>query len=480
MRLETSLQQKQTLELRLAPQIIQSIEILQLPSLDLAAMIEKQLDDNETLEIDVDRHLDDEPKEDRSKDAEEAESAENLSEVEDILGTLESDLWESGSTRRASGGGGDRDRKMEAMQNTASPPTGLKESLERQLDIEADLDETHRRLAEEIIGNLDDDGLLMYPLEEILRALDTDDTLEQLEEALKIVQSLEPRGVGARSKIECIVLQLDPTDPRYALKRRFVEHHLKDFATNKIPKVARELNLTATEVTDLGHEIGHDVSIRPAANGSYDPTPVIRPDVVLEYLDGNYEVRLEDDYFPPLRVSASYMKLLSENRDDPNIREHVRRKVEQARWLIEAIEQRRNTLDKVCRKIIEYQRDFLDHGEKHLHPLKMQQIADEVGVHVSTVSRAISEKYIQTHRGIFPLKFFFTGGTEGADGEESTVAVKQIVKEIVDAEDKSRPLSDEEISKALEARGLDIARRTVTKYRRQLDIPSSRQRRVWT
>ena len=203
--------------------------------------------------------------------------------------------------------------------------------------------------------------------------------------------------------------------------------------------------------------------------------------MVVEWVDGEYEIRLMDDYFPSLKISPRYLKMLREHRGDPDVRDHIKKKIESARWLIDSIEQRQNTLQKVVRAIIHRQTDFLDFGVSHLRPLKMQEIADELGIHVSTVSRAISDKHLQSHRGIVPLKFFFTGGTESDDGSvESRMSVKQKVKEIIDAEDKRNPLSDEDIAKKLQDEGLSIARRTVTKYRKQLKAPSSRQRRVWT
>jgi RNA polymerase sigma-54 factor len=173
--------------------------------------------------------------------------------------------------------------------------------------------------------------------------------------------------------------------------------------------------------------------------------------------------------------------MLHDNRQDPKVREHVKKKIDSAKWLIESIEQRQNTLEKVVRAIVRRQTDFLDFGISHLKPLKMQEVADELGIHVSTVSRAIAEKYAQCHRGILSLKSFFTGGTESDDGTvESRASVKNKVQDIIDGEDKKNPLSDEDIAQTLRDEGLSIARRTVTKYRKQLNVPSSRQRRIWT
>ena len=203
--------------------------------------------------------------------------------------------------------------------------------------------------------------------------------------------------------------------------------------------------------------------------------------MVIDEVDGDYEVRLEDAYIPRLHISPHYRRMLAEEGQNPKVREFIKKKIESAKWLIESIEQRQSTLLRIVREIVSVQRAFFDFGLEHLKPLKMQQVADRVRVHVSTVSRALSDKYVQTPRGIYPLKFFFTGGTVSSDGTmESTVSIKQKVKDIVQREDKQHPLSDEEIARILKDElGLDIARRTITKYRKQLLIPSSRQRREY-
>jgi RNA polymerase sigma-54 factor len=478
MRLETSLQQKLQLQLKLAPQIIQSIEILQLAAVDLRDMVEQELAENETLEVDLASEPRDGEAEtvERSASDEEQSVAETMDRLEQLV---EGGYDWDGPPRPSWSYNGEKDRKLEAMQNTAARPAGLQDDLVAQL-VDVQAPPRLLALAREVIFNLSDDGLLMYPLEEILRTLDEDYSEEEAEAALSIVQNLEPRGVGARDARECLLLQLDPRDPRFTQKYRVVADYLEDWSKNRLPRMARELGLALPELQELLEELKSELSLQPGSRVGGEPSQYIQPDVVLEYVDGEYEIRLEDDYYPSLRVSPSYLRLLEQNKADPQVRELIKRKVESARWLIDAIEQRRNTLYKVCRRIVDYQRDFLDHGPKHLKPLKMQQVADDLEIHVSTVSRAISDKWIQTHRGIFPLKKFFTGATEGAAGTESTVAVKERVKEIIDAEDKASPLSDEDIATRLRAAGLSIARRTVTKYREALGVPSSRQRKVWS
>ena len=485
MRLDVSLQQKLQLQLKLAPQIIQSIEILQLPALDLKEMIDQELIENETLEIQENRE-ETEPSalDEANLESHEAKDYEETYERLDAM-IEEQAKYDFGSRRAAPSEDG-KDRKLEAIQNTAARTPRLQDHLISQLTF-AVIPDRLLPLVRGIIYSLDESGFLLYDLADVIRVLNSGldgeepYLLEEGEEALEFVQQLEPPGVGARDIREALLLQLDPAGERYAVKSQLIRNHLEDVNKNRLPKVAREMGLSIEEVDDLVKDIGH-LSPRPGSNHVSEDTHYITPDVVIEWVDGEYEVRLEDTYFPTLRISPRYLKMLHDHRQDPKVREHIKKKIESARWLIDSIEQRQNTLEKVVRAIVRRQRDFLDFGISHLKPLKMQEVADELGIHVSTVSRAIADKYGQCHRGIFSLKFFFTGGTEGEDGVvESRASVKEKVKGIIDREDKKSPLSDEEIAKQLQAsEGLTIARRTVTKYRKQLKIPSSRQRRVWT
>ncbi len=292
---------------------------------------------------------------------------------------------------------------------------------------------------------------------------------------------MEPRGVGARDLRECLLLQVTDDDPDAALQRTLIRDHLDDVKRNKLPRVAKAMGLEIAELYDLVHGLAR-FSTRPGAAYSGGPIRYIRPDVVVEWEDGEYCVRLINDYLPRIGLAPNVRKMLKEARNDPKVREYLKRKVDSAKWLIEAIAQRQSTLERVAKEIVKRQRDYLDFGVNHLRPLKMQEIADVLGIHVSTVSRAISDKHVQTPRGIVPLKFFFTGGTENEDGGiESRLSVKDRVRSLIDDEDKSKPYSDDQVAEELAKQyGLEIARRTVTKYRKALGIPSSRQRRIWT
>jgi RNA polymerase sigma-54 factor len=484
MRLDLSLQQRPELQLRLAPQIIQSIEILQLPALDLKDMIEEELLENETLEI----RDGPENRESTALDRANQESHENA-EFEAAYDRLERMVEEEGSysygSRRPELTEDGKDRKLEALQNTAAREPGLKETLIAQLTW-ASVPERLAPLVKAIIYSLDESGYLLYPLEEVLRIVNSNAeceepwTAEEAEAAIRIVQDLEPRGVGARNLAEGLLLQIGDDEEDAEVLRRLVRDHLDDVEKNRVPKIAHDLGISVERVNELIQRVSR-LDPRPGAALASTETYYISPDVMLEWEDGEYRVRLENGYIPALRISPRYLRLLHDHRQDPKVREHIKKKIEAARWLIDSIQQRQNTLERVVCAIVRRQRDFLDFGITHLKPLKMQEIADELSIHVSTVSRAIADKYVQTHRGIFALKYFFTGGTESDDGSvESRASVKQKVLAIIEAEDKANPLSDEEIADRLQKEGLNIARRTVTKYRKQLKIQSSRQRRVWS
>jgi RNA polymerase sigma-54 factor len=486
MRLEVSLAQKLSLQLKLAPQIIQSIEILQLPALSLQELVETALSENEALER-ADDATPEAPAEEQAapdarsetngRDGEEVEAiADTLDRLERLEAAADRD-WQDFGRRRAAAGG--EDPKFEAMNNTAAATTTLQDNLWEQFVL-LDPDEDDRTIGRQIIFSLDENGFLAYPLEDVLATpeLRSRFTIADLERVLAMVQRLEPKGIGARNLRESLLLQLDRRDPDREFKERIIRDHLEDAGKNKLPKIARDLNIPVTTVRELVEQIAA-LDTRPGSRVGGDRNAYIHPDVVVEWRDGRYEILLEDSFFPRIRVSPQYKELLS-NSDDPRVKDYVRKKLESAKWLVDAIQQRQNTLYRVCEEVFRVQRDYLDYGESHLRPLKMQEIADRVGIHVSTVSRAIADKWVQTPRGIVPLKYFFTGGAETNDGETmSRLSVKQRVKDLIAGEDRKNPLSDEQVADMLKEQGLDIARRTVTKYRKALKIPSSRQRREW-
>jgi len=473
MRMEYSLQMRPELRMKLAPQIIQSIEILQLPMLELQQRIKQELVENPVLEMEepVADLTQEEPttRDDRNKDGQDYEKVDSFEEVWEDYGS---------QTYRKTHSAGEKDKKLEAMQNTAARPASLQDYLASQLTL-MDLPDELRRAAENIVYNIDENGYLRFDLDAVGNSMDPPPAdSNTLEAALRIVQDLDPPGIGARDLKECLLLQLRDEQGDYTLERKLIENHLEDLSMNRYPKITKRTGCSMDALKQAKDFISR-LNPKPGAVFGGERPQYITPDVTVECVDGKYEIRLEDGYMPKLFVSPSYKRIMRDAKES-QARDYIRKKLSSARWLIDAIAQRRNTLYKISHEIVEFQRDFLDKGINFLHPLKMQTVADRTGVHVSTVSRAIADKYMQTPRGIFDMKFFFTGGMRNAQGTlTSRKSVKQRVLDVIASEDKHHPFSDDEITKKLQSQGFDIQRRTVTKYRKAMNILSSRQRRQY-
>ena len=473
-RMEISMQPRLEQRLKMAPQIIQSIEILQLPLMALQERIEQEQLENPVLELEEAADPDARETPAALTRAEAAEQTDKYSRIDAVSDDFHD--YFSQTTPRRPASDGDRDEKMEAIQNTPGRQPSLRDHLAEQLRF-LDLSARRREICEGVINNLDRDGRLAYSLEEIAESLDHPASAQEVGAALEVVQRLDPLGVGARNLVECLLLQLDPAEPDYALGREIALHHLEDIEANRFPKIAKE---TGRDIEDVKRAVAAVCMLHPAPGRLYDNevVPTVAPDVFVEFVDDHYEIRLDDSTLPRLRISQQYRELLSGKGVEAETRQFLQRKMESARWLIDSIQQRRKTLLKVSRDIVRAQQEFLEKGLSHLRPLKMQEVADAVGIHVATVSRAIRHKYMQTPRGLLPMKFFFTGGTQSGAGEMQTWdAVKERIKRLVEEEDKAKPLSDDDIVKKLGGAGVRIARRTVTKYRKALNIPTSRQRK---
>lgn len=490
MRMEANLQARQEMRQKLAPQVIQSIEILQLPMLDLRQRINEELMENPMLEKGENEGEEGGEKTQALEESEiEQPEQEDVDEISAEDSEMEEDFdkyaeltsyYESyNGTSQGSSSSDETNTKMDALENSSAEAPTLEDNLRDQLAYH-DLDNHIQTLCENIIANLDDRGYLAYPLEEIVESVDADVTVEEAERALEVVQNFEPAGVAARDIQECILLQLDEDDPQYDLMRKVADDYFDDILQNKFPKVARRIGCDMENLTAAVEKIGEANPI-PGSVFENPITPHVLPDVRIEEHEGSFEVIQEDSWLPSLSICAYYARRLQQKGLDQQTREYLKKKLKSAQGLIAAIQQRRATVQAVVEEIVDVQEDFFRRGEMHLKPLKMQDVADAVGVHVSTVSRAISEKYAQTPQGIYALKFFFTGGLEKDNGEmESWEVVKQKLLKVVNNEDKSDPLSDEAIADELKEEGIDIARRTVSKYRKNLDIPSSRMRKEYT
>ncbi len=477
----------------LAPRMIQSMEILQLPILALEERIEQEMEENPVLEI-----LEEEPDaaveggEPEDREAPDAPSAEERELVIDEAHANEGDFerllemdeqWPDHFEERSHPSRGEIEeagqRKVDAMANMVARPQSLQDYLHDQLSW-FELDPALRAMADRIIYNLDANGYLQGRLEDLLGAEAGPEDLQRAKQALALVQKLDPPGVGARDLRECLLLQLQPGAPYYEELRTLISNHLEDLEHNRLPVIERRTGYAIELIQEILVEL-RKLNPKPGADFNNAAAPPVTPDVFVERdEDGRYCVRLEDGHTPSLFISPYYRKLFQDPGTSEETREYIKRKVNSAQWLIDSIQQRRATLTKVSQAIVDHQKEFLDKGVEAIEPLKMQQIADKVGVHVTTVSRAVDEKWIQTPRGIFPLKRFFCGGTVSADGEEvAWDAVRLKLQEVVDGEDKQHPLSDDQLVVKLAEHGLTVARRTVTKYRKAMGILSSRQRRDW-
>jgi RNA polymerase sigma-54 factor len=388
-----------------------------------------------------------------------------------------SELYEEAPRRSRAALSEESDRKQEAMQNMASRPRSFHDDLADQLSF-CDCEPIVREIAEYIVYNLDEKGLFQLDLQDVVRDFNARANLRQAEDALRLVQHLDPPGVGARDLRECLLLQLTPETPCHDVLQILISQHFDDLEHNRLPAIEKKTGIPLEKIKDALEHLRR-LNLRPGAAFEIDNPHYVVPDLIVEQNDhGGYDVRLAEENSPQLAISRYYQKQLRNKETDQATREYIQKKIQSARWLIESIEQRRNTLLRVARAIIEHQKVMLEKGPEFIEPLKMQQIADRVGVHVTTVSRAVDDKWVQTPRGIFALKRFFGGGTTTADGDEiAWDTIKQKLLEIIAKEDKQSPMSDEEIVDEMAHQGLKVARRTVTKYRQTLLIPSSRQRK---
>ncbi len=493
MRMSMGLEARQLQVQKLAPRMIQSMEILQLPTLALQERIEQEMNENPLLEQqDVDPLAPDEGEEDlpsndvRSEDEKELVVDNEHDNQDDFerLTNMDSDLpstFDDSFKRSANRMQEDSDRRHDLMANAQSRPESLNDFLLHQL-AELDIDDEVEQLAERIISTLDarDGGYLRTPLPDLLPSGHSADDRAKAEEALAVVQSLEPTGIAARNLSECLLMQVKSSLPHAEEIRTLIKSHLEDLAENRLPQIARKTGYSIELIQEVRAEL-HDLNPKPGAAFMETYVPNVTPDIILEQDEnGEYKVRLDDDRIPTLYISEYYRRRLQDPSSTAEEREFIKRKISSAQWLIDSIEQRRSTLTRVAQAIVEHQKKFLDEGPEAIEPLKMQQIADRVGVHVTTVSRAVDDKWMQTPRGILPLKRFFVGGTQTEDGEDvawDTIRLK--LQELIDKEDKSDPYSDEQLVEELKKVGMTVARRTVTKYRKKMVIPSSRQRRDW-
>jgi RNA polymerase sigma-54 factor len=482
--LNQRLQQK--LLQKLSPQQIQMIKLLEVPTLQIEERIKKELEENPALEEgqeDDDIHSESEEEEQfetTDKDQEEF-TLDDYIEEDDIPDyRLQTKNYSK-----------DEDKRNEIP---FSVGFSFHEHLESQLSLR-DLNDKQKILGEYIIGNIDEDGYLRRELINIvddLAFLQNIETTEgELEQVLTIIQDLEPAGVGARSLRECLLLQIEKRDnsqPAMNLAHKILESHFEEFTKRHYDKIVARLGITEDELKAAIDEV---LKLNPKPGGVYsDPfnktsQPII-PDFILELSEDGFDLHLNSRNLPELRLSSAYSEMLhsyskdrSQKKEMKDAVTFVKQKIDSAKWFIDAIKQRQNTLLLTMNAILEYQQDyFIDGDETKLKPMILKDVAEMTGLDISTVSRVANSKFIQTHFGIFPLKFFFSEGLQTDSGEEvSTREIKRILRDCIENEQKRRPLTDERLTEILQEKGYLIARRTVAKYREQLNIPVARLRR---
>jgi len=488
MKLEMREQMRLEQRMKLAPRMIQSMEILQLPILALQERIEQELNNNPVLEIE-------EP-----SNPEETESAEQQTEddfnekdlvvnadndkVEDFerLESLDDDfkeyMSESGSFRVRLEGD-ERDGKLEAIKNTAAPSQSLHEYLMEQWGL-VEAEEPVKKAGGMIIDYIDDRGYLTVRLEQLHNKDRHDFGIEHLKQALELVQELEPTGVGARDLKECLLIQMAQSSEDMSFEARLVAEHMNELLENRLPDVARKMNCSIEQVNRAIERLSK-LDISPGLQVGRSQNHPVTADVIVESIDDSaeYLVRLADSNLPALRISNYYAKMSKDPGVSEKTKQFLQNNIRSAKWIIDAIEQRKNTLLKVAKAVVKHQREFFDKGDLYLRPLPMSKVAEDVGVHLATVSRAVAGKYVQCSWGVLPLRKFFSGGMEDVNGKgHSWEAIRAELQGIIDAEDKTKPLSDDQIRKKLAEAGIkNLARRTVAKYRKLLNIPAARFRR---
>jgi RNA polymerase sigma-54 factor len=472
--------QKLSLQQILAPQLQQSLHLLQVSSLELNQLVHEELQQNPLLE----EQSKDEPQLEADGGGDEAASpAGERTEEQDFKQEFETlskldEEWreyfsQTSSFRPRSS---ESDEQRQYFFDSIIQQESLQQHLLQQLNfVEQTPDQ--RKVAELLIGNINDDGYLLTPLEEL--AISSGTPLEQLQKALETIQTFHPVGVGARNLKECLLIQLDRLGKSESIEAAVVNQHLDDLGKKRFPEISRTMNLSIEEVQQIANFIS-TLEPKPGRMFTVEEHHYVAPDVVVTRDEDDYVVLINDEQIPHLRISNTYKELMASSEKAAEAKEYIREKIRAGKFLIKSIHQRQQTIYNIAKVIVERQRDFLDKGISHLRPLTMAAVAEVVGVHETTVSRAVANKYMQTPQGLFEMKFFFTPGFETASGSTlSNTSVKDHISQLVEREDTMKPLSDQEIVALLKEKGIPIARRTVAKYRNELNILPSNLRKKY-
>ncbi len=485
------LSQRLTQSLVLAPQLQQSLALLQAPTLELKALVEAELQQNPVLEeIDTggdtdmaDREAESESTGEAGDASETSEAGESGDSVDDFqaefdrLVQLDQD-WRDhfAQTNVPTRTSAEDEEKRQFMFDSLVASTTLAESLLEQVR-DTDLTPADLQVAEIIIGNIDDYGYLKASIEEVAAIANV--AGEKILEVLKVIQTFEPAGVGARDLRECLLLQLAHTRQQDSLEYRIIRDHMDALGKRRVPEIARGTGSTIEEVQEAMAAIAQ-LEPRPGRAFLSQADHFVLPEVFVKRSGGDFVVTTNNEHIPHLRISNVYKDLMSQSANSAEVKNYIREKIRAGKFLIKSLHQRQSTISNIAREIVKRQREFMEKGVAFLKPLTMVQVAEVVGVHETTVSRAVSGKYMETPQGVFEMKYFFTAGLQTDSGANvSNTSVKDMIAEIFKSEDAGKPLSDQEVVKMLKDKGIVIARRTVAKYRMELNILPSNLRKVY-
>ncbi len=464
--------QQQRQMMVLAPQLRQSLELLQVPVMELLSLVQHEMEQNPTIE--------EQPTDAQTADAEKDASGDSESEKEfkdefDKLAKLD-DEWreyfhQNQSTQRYSS---DEAAKRQFFLDSLSQPESLQQHLMDQLNLAA-LGDTEHQIGELLIGSINEDGYLTSSIEDL--ASSTGHTVDSLNEVLDLIREFDPIGIGAKDLRECLLIQLRRLGKEDSLAATIVRDHLDALGARKYPEIARGLKISVEEVQDTAHFIAR-LEPKPGRMFVSDAPAYVLPEVVVQKIDGEYTVLLNNDHIPHLHISDHYRQLMSNAQTSADVKSYIREKIRAGMFLIKSIGQRQQTIFNIATEIVKVQKEFLDHGVTKLRPLTMAEVAAVVGIHETTVSRAIANKYMQTPRGTYEMKYFFTPGYKTASGATvSNKTIKDAIAQLVANEDPANPLSDQAMVEALQAAGTKVARRTIAKYREELKILPSHLRK---
>lgn len=500
MALEQKLSLKLTQKLVMTPSLQQAIKLLQMTRMELDHLLTQELVENPILEDQREIAEGEDGDSSDAQDAQEAQEAEaekNGDEIdhEESLENIDLDAYFGDYFESSGYASMSEERDDPPIENSLTRQPDLYDHLLWQLHM-ADVSPATREIAELIIGNLDPDGFLVATVEEI-QALGEQDGhgtpygRAEVEEALEVVRGLDPPGIAwptlcqslaAQLEAKIAVERIEGREPGviHAHAQRVLADHWDAFLKRQFPQIARELGIELAELEPVV-ELIKTLETRPGRGFNSERAHYIEPDVYVRRVSGEYVIQLNDDGMPRLRVSRAYRRMLQKMRSEGSqseAQQFIKEKIRSAVWLIKSLDQRQRTIYKVANSIVRQQRDFLDHGIDRLRPMVLRDVAEDIEMHESTVSRVVSNKYIHTPRGLFPMKFFFHSGIDREYGDNiSSLTVKRKIEKLIDGEDTKRPLSDSELMRILNREGIQIARRTVAKYRDELNIPSSTERK---